>query len=438
MGYFLSMSSDDSLPASGMELNRQGPKEEKWSSQCSLPWKNEKYLSRIGNPVRMVAMQKTAEIIIIGGGIIGTSIAFHLAQKGARGVVLLEKGMLGEGSTAKCVGGIRSQFSTEINIRFSLESLPTWDHFEEITGVDLGFKKVGYLFLATTEDEWVVFKTNVHLQQEFAIPVEPLSPGEIQGRWPYLKVDDLQGGTFCPRDGYAGPYEALSGFAKGARRGGVKIYEGTEVREILHEGGKIAGVRTSNGNITAPVVVNAAGPYAEQAGKMAGVEVPVKPYRRQIFFTPPFPWIPDPIPLVIDFHRGWYFRREGQGLLLSGPKDNFPSFNVHVDYEAMVEVAENSIYRVPILEKAEINRGWAGSYEISPDNHAILGEAPGVKGLFLANGFSGHGFQHSPAVGQIMSAIILGEKPSIDISCLSVERFSRGQLIQEPLTAFKE
>jgi sarcosine oxidase subunit beta len=383
-------------------------------------------------------MERTADIVIIGGGIIGVSIAYYLTQRKARSVVLLEKGMLGEGSTAKCAGGIRAQFSTEINIRFSLESFKTWNRFEELTGMDLGFKKVGYLFLAMTEEEWAIFNANADLQHRFGIPVELLSPEETHHRWPYLRVDDLRGGTFCSWEGYAGPYEALSGFAKGARQGGVKIYEGTEVQAILKEGSKIGAVRTSKGDIFSPIVVNAAGPYAGEVGKMAGIEVPVQPYRRQLFFTAPFPWIPDPIPLVIDFHRGWYFRREGPGLLLSGPKDPFPSFNTNVDYESMVEVAENSIYRVPLLEKAQINRGWAGSYEISPDNHAILGETAEVKGLFLANGFSGHGFQHSPAAGQIMADLILGEPPLIDISCLSVERFRKGQLIQEPLTAFKE
>ena len=383
-------------------------------------------------------MEKTADIVIIGGGIIGTSIAYHLAQKRAKGVVLLEKGMLGEGSTAKCAGGIRAQFSTEINIRFSLESFQTWNRFEEIMDAHLDFKKVGYLFLATTEDEWAVFRSNVALHHRFGIPVELLSPEEIRHRWPYLRVDDLQGGTYCPWEGYAGPYEALSGFARGARRGGVKIHEGTEVTGILREGNRVAGVRTPQGDISAPVVVNAAGPYAGEVGKMAGAEVPVQPYRRQLFFTGPFSHIPDPIPLVIDFHRAWYFRREGAGLLLSGPKDPFPSFNLNVDYDAMAEAAESSMYRVPVLKKAAIDRGWAGSYEISPDNHAILGRTPGVEGLFLANGFSGHGFQHSPAVGKVMAEIILGEKPSIDVSCLSVERFARGELIREPLTAFKE
>jgi sarcosine oxidase subunit beta len=386
----------------------------------------------------MNGMEKTADIVIIGGGIIGTSIAYHLAQKKAKGVVLLEKGMLGEGSTAKCAGGIRAQFSTEINIRFSLESFKTWDNFREIMEMELDFKRVGYLFLATTEEEWAVFQSNSILQHQFGIPVELLSSQEIQRRWPYLRVDDLRGGTFCAREGYAGPYEALSGFARGARRGGVKIFEETEVTQILRNGNQVAGVRTPRGDISSPVVINAAGPYAGEVGKMAGVGVPVQPYRRQLFFTGPFPYIPDPIPLVIDFHRAWYFRREGAGLLISGPKDNFPSFNLNVDYDAMVEVAENSIYRVPIMEKAEIDRGWAGSYEISPDNHAILGGYPGLKGFFLANGFSGHGFQHSPAVGKVMAELILGEKPSIDISCLSLERFAKGELIREPLTAFKE
>ena len=386
----------------------------------------------------MNRLEKTADIVIIGGGIIGTSIAYHLARKKAQGVVLLEKGFLGEGSTAKCAGGIRAQFSTEINIRFSLESLNTWNHFQEIMGTELDFKKVGYLFLAADEEEWAVFQNNSDLQHRFGIPVELLSPQEIQYRWPYLRVDDLKGGTFCTWDGYAGPYEALSGFTRGARQGGVKIYEQTEVLRILLKGNQVTGVRTLRGDIASPIVVNAAGPFAGEVGKMAGAEIPVQPFRRQLFFTRPFSHIPDPIPLVIDFHRGWYFRREGAGLLISGPKDDFPSFNLNVDYEAMVEVAQNSMHRVPVMEKAEIDRGWAGSYEISPDNHAILGEFPGLRGFFLANGFSGHGFQHSPAVGKVMAELILGEKPGIDISRLSLERFAKGELIREPLTAFKD
>ncbi len=383
-------------------------------------------------------MERTADIVIIGGGIIGTSIAYHLAEKGAGKVVLLERGMLGEGSTARCAGGIRAQFSTEINIRFSLQSLETWNRFEDIFGVPLDFRQVGYLFLATTPDEVAIFRVNAELQRSFGVPVELLSADEIATRWPFLRTDDLAGGTFCATDGYAGPYEALTGFVKGARRAGVRIYEGTEAQAIVTERERIGGVATSQGDIYCPVVVNAAGPRAASVGAMAGVEIPVQPYRRQIFFTAPFPYIPDSIPLVIDFHRGWYFRREVKGLLVSGPKDEHPSFSTGVDYSVIGEVAEHAVYRVPPLEKAQITHGMAGSYEISPDNHAILGEAPHLKGFFLANGFSGHGFQHSPAVGKVMAELILGETPSIDISALSLDRFRTGRLIREPLTAFRE
>jgi glycine/D-amino acid oxidase-like deaminating enzyme len=383
-------------------------------------------------------MDKTAEIVIVGGGIIGASIAYHLARKGAKGVLLLERDLLGDGSTAKCVGGIRAQFSTEINIRFSLESFQTWDHFYEIMESDLDFKRVGYLLLATTELEWAAFQSASDLQKKFGIPVELLSPQEIEHRWPYLRADDLRGGTFCAWEGYAGPYEALSGFVRGARRGGVTILQGTEVTQILRNGDRVTGVRTCRGDISAPVVVNAAGPWAAEVGRMAGVEVPVRPYRRQLFLTRPFPQIPDPLPMVIDFHQGWYVRREGAGLLISGPKDDLPSFDLSMDYGCLEEVAEKSIHRVPVLEQAEIEGGWAGSYEISPDNHAILGEVAVLEGFFVASGFSGHGFQHSPAAGKVMAELILGEEPSIDISSLAPERFSEGQLIPEFLTAFHE
>jgi len=199
------------------------------------------------------------------------------------------------------------------------------------------------------------------------------------------------------------------------------------------------GIKTKDEEIATPVVVNAAGPYAASVGDMAGIKIPVKPLRRQIFITAPFHLTDRPIPLTIDFHRGWYFRQEVDGLLLSGPLDQEPSFNTNIDYEAMAEASENAMDRVPILEKARIARGWAGLYEISPDNHAILGKVPEIEGLILANGFSGHGFQHSPAVGKVIAELIVdGEATTIDISSLSIERFNKGALILEPLTAFKE
>ena len=384
-------------------------------------------------------MEQVADVVIIGGGVIGLSIAYHLGQRKVGKIVLLEKGQLGEGSTSRCVGGIRTQFSTEINILFSLESMKTFDHFEEEFGVNPEFKRIGYLFLATTDQDVKVFQQNLILQKQFGIPVEWLHPDEIRRRFPYLKMDDILGGTFSPRDGYAGPSEVLSGFAGGAKRTGVKIYEGVEAKEILVDKGKVTGVRTNGGEISSPVVVNAGGPYASLVAEMAGLRIPVKPLRRQVFVTAPFQLIDQTIPLTIDFHRGWYFRQEVDGFLLSGPLDREPSFNTNTDYEAMVEASENAIYRVPAMEKAQIARGWAGLYEISPDNHAILGKVPGLEGFILANGFSGHGFQHSPAVGKVISELILeGKAKTIDISSLSIERFERGELILEPMTAFKE
>jgi sarcosine oxidase subunit beta len=384
-------------------------------------------------------MEKTADVVIIGGGIVGLSIAYSLALKKAGKIVVFEKGQLGEGSTSRCVGGIRTQFSTEINIRFSLESLKIFEQFKEEFGVDPEFKKIGYLFLATTEWEVGVFKKNTKLQKKFNIPVEFLYPDDIKSRWPYLRMDDVLGGTFCAWDGYAGPNEILSGFASGAKRGGVIIREGMEIIGISTSKGKIHSVKTKNEEIFTPVVVNAGGPYAASVAEMAGVQIPVKPLRRQIFVTAPFHLTDHPIPLTIDFHRGWYFRQEGDGLLLSGPLDLEPSFNLNTEYEAMAETSENAMYRVPVLEKARIARGWAGLYEISPDHHAILGKVPGVEGFILANGFSGHGFQHSPAVGKVISELIVdGAAAAIDISSLSVERFERGEVILEPMTAFKE
>jgi sarcosine oxidase subunit beta len=384
-------------------------------------------------------MEKTADVVIIGGGVVGLSIAYYLGLKKAGKVVVYEKGQLGGGSTSRCVGGIRTQFSTEINIRFSLESLKTFEEFKEEFGIAPEFRRIGYLFLATTERETEVFKENIKLQKKFGIPVEYLSSEEIRSRWAYLRVDDVLGGTFCAWDGYAGPNEILSGFASGAKRAGGRIHEGMEVIGISTSKGKIRSVKTRDEEISTPVVVDAGGPYAASIGEMIAVKIPVKPLRRQIFVTAPFHLTDHPIPLTIDFHRGWYFRQEGDGYLLSGPLDAEPSFNLNTEYEAMVEASENAMYRVPSLEKARIARGWAGLYEISPDHHAILGKVPGVEGFIVANGFSGHGFQHSPAVGKVISELIVdGKALTIDISSLCIDRFEKGELMVEPMTAFKE
>ena len=274
-------------------------------------------------------MEKTADVIIIGGGIIGTAIAAFLSQKKIGTIVLLEKGMLGEGSTSRCAGGIRCQFTTSINIRFSLLSLKIFENFRDLFGKDPEFHPSGYLFLASNEKEFSGLKDGASLQRSFGIEVEIMSPKEIKNRWPFLSVEDLSGGTFCARDGYAGPYEVLQGYVKKAREQGVRIYEGCEVTQILTQSGKVRGVKTIHGDtISSPIIVNAAGPYAGIVAEMAGASIPVHPLKRQLFTTAPFHHLPREIPLTIDLHVGWYIRREGSGFLISGPQNKAYGFSL--------------------------------------------------------------------------------------------------------------
>jgi len=385
----------------------------------------------------MPSLPRTADTVIIGGGIIGTSIAYHLAKAGVPKVLLLEKGMMGQGSTGKCVGGIRTQFSTRINLQFSLLSIQAFDRFQEETGVDPEFRQVGYLFMAIREEQRDMLKKNLALMGDMGLDGELLGPEEIARRWPFLRVDDVLTGAYTREDGYAGPYEVLQGYVRGARRLGATLAEGVEVIDIEKDRARVYAVKTRNGErIATPHVVNAAGPHASLVAAMAGCELPVTPVRRQVFFTEAFVDLPEAFPLVIDLEHAWYMRREGRGLLLSGPQDTKSSFREDVDFEGKEWAAARSMYRVPVLEKARIMRGWAGLYEISPDQHAIIGSFPELQGFICANGFSGHGFQHSPAVGLLVAEVITtGQSRTLDIHCLRPQRFREGDLIHEPLTA---
>jgi len=381
-----------------------------------------------------------ADVVIIGGGIIGTSIAYHLVKRGVKDVLLLERTFLGAGTTAKCVGGIRSQFSTRINIEFSHLSRKIFDRFEEEFGVDPEFHPTGYLFLAARDTQWEVLETNARLMRIFDLKATLLKPEEIQQRWPVLRVNDLLGGSYTEKDGYAGPYEVLRGFVEKARRLGASLREGIEVVGIRTKKGMVQGVETSSGEtVLTPIVVNAAGPYAARIADMVGLDLPVRPLRRQLFFTDPIEGLPPQLPIVIDLEYGWYMRREGRGLLLAGPQDSESSFNEGVDFEGEEWTAERSIHRVPLLEHSSIAGGWAGLYEISPDHHAIIGAFPELEGFICANGFSGHGFQHSPAAGILVAELIVdGKAESLDIHPLRPQRFQEEDLVIEPLTAFRD
>jgi sarcosine oxidase subunit beta len=374
-----------------------------------------------------------AYVVIIGGGVIGTSIAYHLAKKGCRDVVLIERDLLASGSTSRSAGGIRQQFSTEANIRISMESVKAFERFSEEMEAEIDFRQFGYLFLATDDEDWEDFKANVALQRSLGLKVELLSPTEIEKLAPYLYLEDVIGGTFCETDGYADPYSVTMGYAKQARRMGVEIYLKTEALDIKVREGRVEGVVTSEGEIATLVVVNAAGPWAAEVGRMAGVEIPVQPYRRQIFVTAPFGELPERIPMIIDFAPSFYFRREGAGILMGmTDKEEPPSFNINTDWEFLVKVVEQASYRSPILEKASIMRGWGGLYAVTPDDNPIIGkDIGGVRGFYCAVGFSGHGFMQSPAVGRIIAELILNGKTTFDISQFRFERFEAEELVRE-------
>jgi sarcosine oxidase subunit beta len=370
--------------------------------------------------------KKTAEVAIIGGGIMGVSAAYYLAKRGISDVVVLEKDLLAQASTGLSVGGIRQQFSNPVNIRLSQESVRVYEHFEEEFGADIRFRQVGYVFLAQEEETWNDFLSGVETQRKHEAPVEVLSPEDIKHLWPYLNVDDLKGGTFGPKDGYADPYLAAMGLANSARKLGVRIEEKTRVTGISIEVGRVRGVETVKGSISAPAVVNVAGPWAGEVARMAGHNLPVKPYRRQVFMTKSFDAIPKPVPMIIDQDVTFYFRGEEPGIIMGMSDPDEPSsFNLNVDRDFLEKVIEAAIRRAPVLEKAEILRGWGGLYTITPDDNPIIGEAPGVEGLFSAIGFSGHGFQQAPAVGLILSQLILDGQTNFNLKPFSYDRFGK-------------
>jgi sarcosine oxidase subunit beta len=379
-------------------------------------------------------MERYADVVIIGGGVIGCSIAYHLAKRGCTDVVLLERNTLGSGSTERSAGGVRQQFSTPVNVLMGIYNVRAFETMAEELGCELVFNQYGYLFLLTRKEELEDFRASVEMQRRLGVKdVELLTPEEVGRRFPYVNTEDLVGASFCPTDGYTDPHEAVQCYARQARRLGARLYEGIDATGITVVNGRVEGVKTPEGPIATRWVVNAAGPWARAVGLMAGVDVPVEPVRHQIFFTEPFPEIPEPIPLTIDFSTGFYFRKEGPGLLMGmEDPDEEPGFKLEVNWAQLERLVEAAVHRAPILDRARIRSAWAGLYEVSPDHNAILGTVPDVEGFLCANGFSGHGFQMAPSVGLVISEIILdGRAHTFDISELGIERFRTGRLVRE-------
>ena len=378
-------------------------------------------------------LPKSAQVVIIGGGVMGASAAYHLAARGAKGIILLEREQFfGQGATGRCAGGVRHQFGTEINIRLSLASLGMLGHFQDEVGQDIDFRKCGYLFVLTREKDVAAFRQNIELQQHLGVETEWLTGDDIRIQLPLMSFEDALAGTLNPQDGLVDPNSVVSGYVNAARRHGAQCFNNVGVTGIRVRGGKVLGVDTPRGSIDAPVVLNAAGPWSARIGDMAGVPIPVEPVRRQWFTTTALPELPADFPFVLDFAQSLYFHRDGQGLLIgmSNPAQK-PGFDQEVDEDFELVNVEAAIRRMRLVEKAGRASHWAGLYEVTPDAHPIFGRTP-VEGFLVVTGFSGHGFMHGPISGKLMAELILdGKFVSLDVSMLDLARFGGGRLIRE-------
>ena len=380
---------------------------------------------------------ETADVVIVGGGIVGSSIAYHLTAAGCRSVLVMERETSqGKGSTGKSMGGVRAQFATPVNIRMSLYSIPFYAAFEETLGYPCGYRPQGYLFVATREAHMKYLRANLERQVELGLNTARLvSADEIRSTYPQLKGNDIVGGSFCASDGFVDPYSAMNGFMNWALEQGARIWKNTQVTEIKVERTRVTAVKTTRGTVETNTVVNAAGAWAAEVGAMAGVDLPIEPLRRMLVPTEPFDQFPHTAPMIIDMSNGFHFRPESLGFLLAwNDPEETQGFKTDFEPSFIEKVLTRAAERVPVFENLAVNpkRAWAGLYEVTPDHHCILGAVDEVRGFFLANGFSGHGVMHAPSTGKILSDLILtGSTDVVNPELLSVNRFATGRLLEE-------
>jgi sarcosine oxidase subunit beta len=380
------------------------------------------------------AVLRGDRVVIIGGGVVGTSVAFHLAELGYRDVLVLERGMLGEGATAFATGGIRQQFTSPVNARLVHRSVQMFEEFEARTGAPFHFRQHGYLFLLRREEDVAAFAKAVRMQNELGIPTRLVDPGEIKEIFREVRTDDLLAGTYCATDGSATPQDAVNGYAAAARRLGAQIRQKTEVTGILRRAsGEVAGVQTTDGFIDAEVVLIAAGPQARDVGRLAGVELPVAPHRRQAFAVAPMGWVNAAMPLTVDLTSGAYLHPEMSGGAVIGGNDRnvAEGTDVSVDMTLVESLIAALVHRFPAMEEATVSRGWAGLREMTPDDHALVGPVGDVAGLWSAVGFSGHGFMQAPAVGEAIAQMLVFGQSAIDMHPLRATRFAEGDEVRE-------
>jgi sarcosine oxidase subunit beta len=382
-------------------------------------------------------MIATADVVIIGGGIVGASIAYQLTTAGCGGVVILEReSSQGKGSTGKSMGGVRAQFSTRVNIQMSVYSIPFFRDFEENMSHPSGYRAQGYLFLATAQRHLDYLRANYERQVAAGLKTASLvTRDDIVAMVPQLRSDDILGGSFCSTDGFVDPYSVMTGFTLRAVDQGALLIRDAQVTGLSLDAKGVASVETSQGSIATRTVVNAAGAWSAEIAKMAGVDLPVEPLRRMLVPTEPFDKVAHSAPMVVDLSSGFHFRPEGLGLLMAwADPEEKPGYKMNFDRGFIEKILTRAVDRVPVFEELEVNpsRAWAGLYEMTPDHHPVLGAAPGIGGFYFANGFSGHGVMHSPATGKILADLILkGSTDLIDAKLLDYARFAEGRLIEE-------
>jgi sarcosine oxidase, subunit beta len=376
--------------------------------------------------VQSTGLPSRASVVVVGGGVIGLSTAYHLARAGVNDVVLVERSGFGSGSTCKAAGGVRAQFSDVVNIELGWRSLGTFESFKETFGQEIDLHQVGYLFLLDRPEQVRTFERSVALQNEVGVPSRMVEVTEAKRLSPLISTEGLLAAAYSPTDGHCTPESVVEGYAGAARRAGAHLVRNCAVTALDTAGGTITAVVTERGSIATDTVVCAAGAWSRDLGAMVGVDLPVEPLRRQILTTAPVPGLDPRTPFTIDFSTSFYFHAEGPGLLLGmSDPDETPGFKLEQSDAWLGGLAAAIERRAPAISEVGLAAGWAGLYEMTPDHNALVGEADAASRFLYATGFSGHGFLMGPAIGEVMRDLYLGRKPVVDVSALTAQRFAR-------------
>lgn len=379
-------------------------------------------------------MKQSTPVAIIGAGIIGASIAYNLASRGVKGVTVFESSKAGGGSTSAALGGFRHQFSSEISVELSKRSIVIIQKFKELTGYDPLIHRDGYIFIASEHASFEQLKKNREMQRRLGVPVDLLSKQELERKCPFYNFEGILGGTFCAEDGHASTFAVHQGYVSKAKELGVEFYENTEVTGIEVGKGEASGVKTPGGSMSADRVIIAAGAYSGIVGRLASINIPIKPYPRKILVTQSFTnGIPLEIPLIIDVDSTLAVGREGKGIIMSDNQETSSSFDLVFPSGMDERIMEKALHRMPVLASASISYANMGLYEMTPDANPIMCEIPEIQGLYCCAGFAGHGFMHSPAIGEIMAEMLLKGGTSLDISSFHIKRFENMRTEKEGL-----